>query len=175
GRLPHSAGVARGLNRGLALARGEYVGKQDSDDICLPARLRAQVALFDREPDVVHVSANFALIDGHGRWAGDRRAENPSAVLSWLLNFGNADPGAGCQGMFRRKAALELGGFCEQLEASIDYEFLTRLVMRGRLAILPLKGSLQRTHPGQLSIRLAETQRRNSLATSRRMLRAYLQ
>src|SRR5205085_1908382 len=74
-----------------------------------------------------------------------------------------------------RKAALELGGFCEQLEASIDYEFLTRLVTRGRLAVLPIKGSLKRTHPGQLSIRLAETQRRNSLATSRRMLSAYLQ
>jgi glycosyltransferase involved in cell wall biosynthesis len=174
-RLPHNVGVAQSLNRGLAVARGEYIGKQDSDDICLPSRLRAQVALLDREPEIVHVSANFSLIDGHGRWAGDRRSENPSALLCWLLNFGNADPGAGCQGMFRREAALEAGGFCVRLEASIDYEFLTRLAARGRLAVLPITGSLKRLHPDQLSIRMADVQRRNSLATSRRMLTTYLQ
>ena len=42
-RIPQNVGIAASLNRGLALARGEYIGKQDSDDVCVNGRLRAQV------------------------------------------------------------------------------------------------------------------------------------
>ena len=38
-------GLAGSLNRGLGLARGEYVARMDADDISLPARLEKQVEL----------------------------------------------------------------------------------------------------------------------------------
>src|SRR4051812_34534094 len=68
--IPHNAGVAHALNRGLAIARGKYIGKQDSDDICIAPRLRAQVDVLERESDVALVSANHRLIDAHGKWEG---------------------------------------------------------------------------------------------------------
>jgi hypothetical protein len=173
--LPERTGIPRALNHGLALARGQYVGKQDSDDICVGSRLRLQVELLDREPDVVLVSANYKRIDAAGRWMGTRGVENPPELFPFLLNFSNTLVGAGSQGMFRRDTARELGGFNEDFEVSVDYEFWSRLVRRGRIVILPFIGLKCRLHGEQSSIQLAELQQRNSRLTSRRMLTAYLE
>ena len=174
-RVTRHTGLAAALNRGLAIARGECVGKQDSDDICVNGRLRAQVELLDREPDAALVSANHIMIEADGRWAADVIVDIPPGLFPYLLNFSHAEPGAGTQGMFRRAAALEIGGFCETIEASIDYEFYSRLITRGRFYVLPMFGSLKRIHPDQISNRLQQVQRRNSLLNSRRMLTTFLE
>jgi glycosyltransferase involved in cell wall biosynthesis len=44
--------VEASLNRGLGLARGEYIGIMNSDDVSLPERLRKQVAYLDANPEV---------------------------------------------------------------------------------------------------------------------------
>src|SRR3712207_3671984 len=40
------------LNRGLELARGEYVARMDADDVSLPDRLAKQVAYLEARPEV---------------------------------------------------------------------------------------------------------------------------
>ena len=45
-------GLAKSLNKGLKLARGEYIARMDCDDVSLPERLEKQVELMERYPYV---------------------------------------------------------------------------------------------------------------------------
>ena len=47
-----NTGLIGALNRGLALARGEYVARMDADDISRSTRLEKQVAFLDSHPNV---------------------------------------------------------------------------------------------------------------------------
>src|SRR5260370_39130690 len=52
---PQNLGLVPTLNRGLELARGELVARQDHDDVSHPARLQKQVDFFRAHPDHVLV------------------------------------------------------------------------------------------------------------------------
>ena len=44
-------GLAATLNRGIALACGRYIARQDHDDLAMPTRLEKQVAFMEANPD----------------------------------------------------------------------------------------------------------------------------
>ena len=44
-------GLAAALNRGISLARGRYIARQDHDDWAKPTRLEKQVAFMEANPD----------------------------------------------------------------------------------------------------------------------------
>jgi len=46
-----NVGLARALNRSIALARGRYIARQDHDDWAKPTRLEKQVAFMEANPD----------------------------------------------------------------------------------------------------------------------------
>src|SRR5262249_61801204 len=52
-RLVHqeSTGLARALNRGISLARGRYIARQDHDDWAKPTRLEKTEAIMGANPD----------------------------------------------------------------------------------------------------------------------------
>lgn len=58
-------GVAGTLNRGLGVAKGEYIARMDSDDISLPERLKKQVEYMDKHKDVGVLGTDI-LIFGEG-------------------------------------------------------------------------------------------------------------
>jgi glycosyltransferase involved in cell wall biosynthesis len=55
------------LNKGLELARGEYIARMDCDDISLPERLAKQVAFMDANPEVGVLGTAFQTIDSYGK------------------------------------------------------------------------------------------------------------
>ena len=44
-------GLAATLNRGITLAKGAYIARQDQDDVSLPNRLSKQAAFLETNPD----------------------------------------------------------------------------------------------------------------------------
>jgi glycosyltransferase involved in cell wall biosynthesis len=60
-------GIATALNHALRFAQGEYVARQDADDMSLPQRFVKQVEFLDAHPEVGVVGTAAALIDRTGR------------------------------------------------------------------------------------------------------------
>ena len=64
---PSNVGLTRSLNRGLALARGRFVARQDADDLSLPTRLAEQLAFMRANPGVALVGTQARVMDARGR------------------------------------------------------------------------------------------------------------
>src|SRR5882757_7013105 len=60
------AGLAAALNRGISLARGRYIARQDHDDWAERTRLEKQVRFLDQHPDHGLVGTRAEI------WIGDR-------------------------------------------------------------------------------------------------------
>lgn len=63
-------GLVASLNEGIGLAKGEYIARQDSDDISVPTRLAKEVAFLDANPQVGLVGSNYSHIDMKSKKTG---------------------------------------------------------------------------------------------------------
>src|SRR5262249_16987777 len=113
-------------NAGFAAARGEYFALLDSDDIWLPGKLAAQVALLDAHPQ-----AGFAHSDIEEFFEGGRRTEwtrrpaiDSAAVLQAPLrrNLAHTTPV-----MLRRVAIEEVGDFDPRYPPCEDWDLWLRI------------------------------------------------
>lgn len=119
--------IASSRNRGINLARGDYIAFLDSDDIWYPEKLAKCLAFFDSDTDLV----------AHGlRWIGGEQREmqcGPArrATFDALFDKGNCiTPSA----TVVRKALLDqLGGFSENpaVVTSEDYHLWLKLAKGG--------------------------------------------
>lgn len=55
--------VPRSANRGLEIARGEYIARMDSDDYSYPHRIQEQVEFLDANPEYIIVGGGIEYID----------------------------------------------------------------------------------------------------------------
>ena len=130
---PHG-GVVRAMNFGMSQARGEYIARMDSDDICLPHRLGLQKAYLDRRPEV-------GLVGGLMRFGGDgERCLGYKTYVDWINTVVEEDeislyrfvesPLANPSIMFRKELVSRHGPFYDGPFPE-DYEFLLRLLEAG--------------------------------------------
>ena len=146
------------LNRGLALARGQYVARQDQDDLSAPTRLAQQVALLEQDPEIVLVSAQTVAIDGNGKAVFAFDYPSDHVRLHWLLL--TECPIFHSSVMFRRDFVLECyGGYDPTFRYSQDYNLWSKIVWDGRIANLPEVLNHWRVHPAATSSTLPEPTR----------------
>ncbi len=60
-RNTENKGIAAQLNRGIGLAKGDYIGRMDSDDLSAPGRLREQLALMEASPETVLCTTDYRV------------------------------------------------------------------------------------------------------------------
>lgn len=69
-RLGRNVGAAEAGNRGVALARGQFIARTDYDDIADPIWLQSAMAEFARDPQLGMVGCWVALMSEHGDFLG---------------------------------------------------------------------------------------------------------
>jgi glycosyltransferase involved in cell wall biosynthesis len=145
------AGLASALNRGISLARGRYVARQDHDDLADPHRVAKQVEFLDAHPDHALVGTRAEI------WIGNKPSgrfhDHPTddADLRFGLLFNNYFVHSS---VMMRKAALdEVGVYSTDRtrQPPEDYELWSRIARRFRVANLPERLTIYREVPTSMS------------------------
>ena len=134
-RNESNLGLTRSLNCGLAVARGEYVARQDADDVSLLGRLARQVSYLDSHPHIALVGTAYVEVR---EASGNHRVMTmplEHKEISMQLFYQNCF----CHGsVMARRACLEaVGGYDEQFEVAQDRDLWLRLAEHFELANLP--------------------------------------
>lgn len=80
-------GLAKSLNKGLSIAKGDYIARADSDDIYYPERLEKQVHWMQNHPDYI-VCGTWAEMFGEKSGVYKKQISNQEKYRIQLL-FGN--------------------------------------------------------------------------------------
>jgi glycosyltransferase involved in cell wall biosynthesis len=135
-RNPENIKLIKTLNKGLNLARGEYIARMDADDISLPERLERQVAYLQRHPEVGLVGTGYYRQHSNGQ----HTLHQPPLTLTeirWRLLFNCIWPHTAL--MFRHQLFEPDESFYqEEFLHAEDYELWCRLLNRTQAATLPV-------------------------------------
>lgn len=164
---PENTGLASVRNKGLDIARGEYIAWLDCDDISLPDRLKMQVDLLDANPLIGLCGTWVKTIDGTTEdiW---QYPTNPEFIRARMLFD---DPLATSSIMMRADCVRERGlRFNLDHPPAEDYELWERISQHWRATNIPEVLTLYRIHPMQTSVTKAQMQKDSVWAIQNRLL-----
>ncbi|TXH03199.1 MAG: glycosyltransferase family 2 protein [Nevskiaceae bacterium] len=122
-----NGGAAVARNRGLAVARGDYIAFQDSDDEWLLDKLEKQVAELERHPQAAVCVAGIICVPydnrGVGYWSPRALDRDDDFLALFRYGFVFSTPAW----MIRRSALEKVGYFDESMSTWEDWELSIRL------------------------------------------------
>ncbi len=120
-------GLTKALIRGCQEARGEFIARQDDDDLSFPGRLAALAALLRNDPRLVFASSWSYVYGPQGELIYDvRRPADPVQATDMLLRQKLGPPGHGSV-MFRKAVYERVGGYRPQFYYAQDVDLWLRL------------------------------------------------
>jgi glycosyltransferase involved in cell wall biosynthesis len=144
-------GFPAALNRGIALARGRYIARQDHDDWAKPTRLERQVAFLETNQDYALVGTRAEIWAGNRKTARTHDHPTDNTELQFELLFDNPFVHSS---MLLRKSALEIVGLYTTDPARQppeDYELWSRIARCYKVANLPERLTIYREVPNSMS------------------------
>ena len=148
---PGNLGLTRSLNRALAVARGQYIARQDADDISEPDRLEQQIDHLDRHPHVALLGTSFTLIDPNGSIVTQVPLPVDDADLRWEMFF--SCPFVHSSVMWRHALIRDqVGAYNENFTYAQDNELWFRIASRFAVANLGAFLVRYRDHPNSMTM-----------------------
>lgn len=134
--IPVAENIGRtpALRRAFDCARGEYIAVLDADDVSHPERLSQQVTFLDKYPEAVLVGSWAQYIDERGKVIAEFKPPVNQYELQDCLGWIN--PIVHSSAMYRRRLALEVGGYPEDLVYAQDFGLVLALAQRSKIAMI---------------------------------------
>ena len=155
------------LNQGLREARGEWIARQDADDLSLSGRLESQWEVVHKTSGLMIAGVNGWVIDERGACNGMIHVPLTEEGVRWSLPFRNPFIHAGV--MFRRQwpdGSSVL--YDEEFRICQDWELWARLLERGGGINLPQRLVAYRHQEGSLShLNVGKTRQETETITAR--------
>ncbi len=117
-RNKKNIGLTKSLNKGLKNAKGEFIARQDADDVSFPHRLQKQVTYLDRNKSIGLLGSAWRLIDNNGKTIQDCSAYDGKNAVHFI-----------CHGsvMIRKACILNIGCYREIFKYAQDYDLWLRI------------------------------------------------
>ncbi len=144
-------GFTASLNEGIEKARGEYIARQDADDLSLPQRLEREVVYLDAHPEVGMVGTNYTIMDDADRPVVTTRLfthPDDLAIAELLSNqFGHGS-------VMMRKSVVNNVGLYDSRGGEVvsDYDLFCRISRVAKLANLKEPLYKWRSHPAGMGL-----------------------
>jgi glycosyltransferase involved in cell wall biosynthesis len=140
-------GLVYTLNRGLSLAKGEYIARMDCDDISLPERLKKQVDYLDINSEISVVGTWITIIDLKREVQINWQPPVNPLWIKWSLYF--YSPLAHPSVMFRKDIIRSIGSYFSC--SAEDYELWCRTSQQYLLANIPIALLIYRQHKNSMT------------------------
>jgi glycosyltransferase involved in cell wall biosynthesis len=130
-------GLAATLNKGIGLAKGEFIARMDNDDICYPERFEKQISCLQKNPEVGLLGTNAVIIDEYGQLFPHRFLKHPSdnIELKFALCFNN--PFVHSSVMFRKDVFEKTGGYSLDITVFEDHNLWSKFATLCKVKNLP--------------------------------------
>lgn len=127
-RYEDNKGLSYALNYCLKFAQGEYIARQDDDDLSIPTRLEKQVAFLDYHPEIDIVGTEALLFDADGEWGKLKLPSRPSSQ-DFLWNSPFIHPSV----VIRAESLRSVGGYrvAPETMRGQDYDLFMRMYSCG--------------------------------------------
>lgn len=121
-------GLIYTLNKCLELVKGEYIARQDGDDISLPTRLEKEVNVLDTNPEYSIISTAMMFFDENGVWGISNPIKEPHKE-----DFVKGTPFCHAPCMVRKKAFDDVKGYTvdKKLLRVEDYHLWFKMYSKG--------------------------------------------
>jgi len=169
-RNERNTGISRTMNRGMAIATGEYIAVMEHDDISLPHRLDRQVAFLQANAGIGLLGGGMLVLKGESltRHGAGKHKQHAFIAFAILVGYPMAHPTV----MIRTSLVKAVGGYDPEFDSAQDFELYVRLLMdqRARFANIPDVLVKYRMHENQVSVLEVSRQRRSGLIARLRLL-----
>jgi len=145
-------GLVAVLNKGVRLARAEFIARMDADDIALPDRFKKELEWILADPKRAVVSTFFRYVNHKTLEPTGITITSVTQHIDIARHMYFDNPIGHGAALIRKKAIVELGGYSDKYGPNEDYDLWRRIVAAGwQVGLIPEVHYLYRLSPGGIS------------------------
>ncbi len=158
-RNESNIGLTKTLNKGILLAKGDFIARIDSDDYSLPTRFQEQIDYLLKNDEISAVATAYYILK-NGELKKHKNFITNSKKIAASLFFDNS--------YIQHSSIMLKTGFLrnnnllynEEIKKSQDYDFWVRITRKGNISLIKKYLSVYRVGDHQISIHSKNEQKK---------------